>query len=343
MALIANGSAHGASPRLELLPSGLIPLLALFERLAFLGYSFDLAKWELFVNGGLLRGVPAIPSNDCQIPLALETRVRFILDTERRLAPGAGIDKLAFYLVVGGLDGVPVHLVLDYVHSSIDKFFVAGDGMVRRLPDKPARLGPSGERRLADEIARAVVREYPPAAGPSLTAYQKLLAAAFCLYFRNNWNNRRPSPQRRWTRIITPEFLDYQSLPVKTIAGLESAASGAPISYMDPAADKEDMLARLRAEAEANPTDLLQAVKDAATIITAAAPRFPELHDGAIIRDRKVAFAAWVLSLMLPLLAAGLFRVTINTRADKYANLVPNQKETGLESILRTVLLYWHT
>lgn len=341
MALNPKSSAQQRPARLELLPSGFIPLLALFERLASSGYAFDLAKWEWYVNGGLLRGVPAVPSHDCQIPLLLETRIRGILDTERHLALDPPLDKLAFFLVARGFGEVPASLVLDHIHNSIEKFFVAGDGMVRRLPHKPARIGPAGERRLADEMARAIVREYP-AASQSLGAYRQLLAAAFQVYLRCNWRNRRPSPQRRGPRVITPDFLDYQTVPVKTIADSESGADVTRPVNMEPATDKDRILARLRAEGQANPADLLQAVKDAATIVTAAAPQFPELSDDRATGNRKAAFAAWVLSLALPILAAGLFRVSLNTRADKYANLIPNRRETGLESVLRTVLLYWH-
>ena len=340
---VSNGFGYGAATKIEPPVRGFIPVLALFERLALSGFSFDLAKWESFVSSGLLRGVPAAPSNDCQVPLAIEQRIRRLLEVERRLAPGADIDKLAFFSVIAGLDDVPAQLVLNHVQSSIHKFFVAGDGMVRRLPHKPSRIGPSGERRLAAEIAHAIVREYPPAAGPSLTAYHELLTAAFTIYFRSNWQNRRPSPQRRWTRVITPDFLDYQTLPVKTIADGETGADAAPLTHMAPAAEKDGMLARVRAEGQANPNDLLQAVKDAATIITAAAPQFPELSENTMTSSRKAAFAGWVLTLVLPLLAAGLFRVSLDTRGDKYANLIPNQRETGLESVLRTVLLYWHT
>ncbi|MDQ6781058.1 MAG: hypothetical protein M3Z37_07910 [Candidatus Eremiobacteraeota bacterium] len=347
MALAAGPPLNGflaiAKPGVNVRVSGLTPLFALFEHLAVLGYPFDLAKWETLVNSGLLNGVPSTPSNDCQVPVAVEARLRTILDTERRLAAGSGIDKLAFFLVINGLEGVPAQLVSEYLLNSIEKFFVAGDGMVRRLTNRPARLGPVSERKLADAMAQAVVGEYPPAMPSRSPAYQQLLSAGFSMYLRSNWHNRRPSPHRRWMRIITPDFLDYQWLPVKTIADRASGASAPALVTMEPAADKDRMLARLRSEAQAHPADLLQAVKDAAAIVAAAAPRFPELSQPLVFRQRNAAYAAWVLSLSLPLLAAGLFRVGINTRADRYSHLIPDQKETGLEAILRTVLLYWHT
>lgn len=338
-----NGLLSTAKPAVDVRLSGFTPLFALFERLAVLGYSFDLAKWEALVDSGLLYGMPATPSNDCQVPVAVEARLRMILDTQRRLAEGSSIDKLAFFLVVHGLEGVPASLVSDYLHNSIEKFFVAGHGMVRRLANRPARVGPVGERRIADAMAQAIVNEYPPAIPSRSPAYRQLLSAGFSMYLRSNWHNRRPSPQRHWQRIITPDFLDHEWLPVKTIADRASGASAPALVSMEPAADKERMLAQLRSEGQAHPADLLQAVKDAAAIVSAAAPRFPELSQPCVFRQRDAAYAAWVLSLSLPLLAAGLFRVGINTRADRYSNLIPDQKETGLEAILRTVLLCWHT
>jgi hypothetical protein len=87
----------------------------------------------------------------------------------------------------------------------------------------------------------------------------------------------------------------------------------------------------------------MQAVKDAAMVISAAAHTFPELHDDAAPATPKGAFAQWVLTLVPPVLAAALFRVSQNTGTEKYGNLIPDRKETGLEAILRTVLVYWHT
>jgi len=331
------------APQAEERPSGFTPLLQLFERLALLGYSFDLVKWEALVNAGLLAGLPPLPSNDCQIPHATEERIRFILDIEKRLAPGAGVDKLAFYLVVAGLRDVPPRLVADYLEASVSKFFVVGDGMLRRLERKPERVGPLAERRLANAMARAVLRDYPLLGAASYTACQQLLAASFMIFFRTSWCNRKPSPQRRCDRIITPDFLDYGRLPVKTIADADIAPSTAPNVSMAPAADKDRLFAQLRLAAETNPTELLQAVKDAAMVIDAATTQFPELQESVPLPTPTGAFAQWVLTLVPPVLAAALLRVSQLTGSEKYGNLIPNRKETGLEAILRTALVYWHT
>jgi hypothetical protein len=287
--------------------------------------------------------LPPIPSNDCQIPHASEERIRFILDVEKQLSPGVAVDKLAFYLVVAGLDDVPVELVSEYIEASLSKFFIVGDGMLRRLERKPARVGPLGERSLANAMAKTVLRDYPLLSASAYTACQQMLATGFMLYFRTAWRNRKPAPNRQWQRIITPDFLDYDVLPVKTIAQADVPADEAPGTTLDPAVDGSLLMAQLRAACEANPDDLLQAVRDAAMVISAAATTFPELHDEAPLPSPKGAFAQWVLTLVPPVLAAALFRVSQNTRTEKYGNLIPDRKETGLEAILRTVLVYWHT
>jgi hypothetical protein len=324
-------------------PTGFTPLLQLFERLALLGYSFDLAKFEALVNGGLIVGLPPLPSNDCQIPHATEARIRFILDTERKISPGAGVDKLAFYLVIAGLDDVPTQLVGDYIEASLSKFFVVGDGMLRRLERKPARVGPLGERKLANAMARAVLRDYPLLSAPSYTACQQLLATSFIIFFRTSWTNRKPNPNRQWQHIITPDFLDYQKLPVKTISEAGLPPDVAPQTIMTPAADKERLFMQLRVACETSPRELLQAVKDSAMVICAASTQFPELQESDPLPTPKGAFAQWVLTLLPPVLAAALFRVSQNTGTEKYGNLIPDRRETGLEAILRTALVYWHT
>ncbi|MDQ6766651.1 MAG: hypothetical protein M3Z41_02475 [Candidatus Eremiobacteraeota bacterium] len=317
--------------------------MQLFERLALLGYSFDLVKWESFVNGGLITGLPPLPSNDCQIPHATEERIRIILDVERQLAPGSNVDKLAFYLVVAGLDDVPPRLVGDYIESSLSKFFVVGDGMLRRLERKPARVGPLAERKLANAMAKAVLRDYPLLSAPAYESCQQLLATCFIIFFRTSWSNRRPSPKRQWQRIITPDFLDYQRLPVKTIGQADQPADAATPTTMEPAADKERLFAQLRVACDTSPKELMQAVKDAAMVISAATTQFPELQEAAPLPTTKGAFAQWVLTLLPPVLSAALFRVSQNTRTEKYSNLIPDRRETGLEAISRTVLVYWHT
>lgn len=324
-------------------PTGFIPLLQLFERLALLGYSFDLVKWETWVNGGLLTGLPPMPSTDCQIPHASEERIRFILDVERKLASGASVDKLAFYLVIAGLDDVPVGLVGEYLESSLGKFFVVGDGMLRRLERKPSRVGPAGERKLADAMAKALLRDYPILSAPSYIACEQLLATAFIIFFRTTWLNKKLSPLRQWQGIITPDFLDYQRLPVKTIADGVARSEISPKMLLSPAADKERLIAQLRAACDLSPLDLLQAVKDSAMVINAAVSNFPELQDSSPLPSAAGAFAQWVLTLLPPVLAAALFRVSQNTAIEKYGTLIPDRKETGLEAILRTVLVYWHT
>ncbi len=324
-------------------PTGFTPLLQLFERLALRGYSFDLIKWEALVNGGILTGVPPLPSNDCQIPHATEERIRFILDVERRLAPSSGIDKLAFYLVVAGLDEVPPELVAEYIQASLAKFFVVGEGMLRRLETKPARVGPLGERRLANAMANAVLRDYPLLGASAYIACQQLLTTSFIIFFRTSWFNRRPAPHRRWERIITADFLDYHQLPVKTIAEADLPDDEEPVLSMEPAADRERLFAQMRIACETNPKELMQSVKDAAMVISTATNQFPELQEPAPLTSPKGAFAQWVLTLLPPLLAASLFRVAQNTRTEKYSNLIPDRKETGLEAIMRTVLVYWHT
>lgn len=324
-------------------PTGFIPLPQLFERLALLGYSFDHGKWETLVNAGLLTGLPPIPSNDCQIPHAAEERIRFILDVEKQLSPGVGAEKLAFYLVIAGLTDVPVTLVREYIEASLTKFFVVGDGMLRRLERKPARVGPLGERKLAVAMAKAVLCDYPVMSASAYTACMQMLATGFIIYFRTSWQNRKPSPNRMLQRIITPDFLDYQHLPVKTIAEADLPADHAPPATMVPAVDKDALFSQLRAACDANPAELFQAVRDSAMVISAATASFPELHDQAPLPTPNGAFAQWVLTLVPPVLAASLFRVAHNTRSEKYGNLIPDRKETGLEAILRTVLVYWHT
>ena len=100
---------------------------------------------------------------------------------------------------------------------------------------------------------------------------------------------------------------------------------------------------QLRIAAETNPRELLQAVRDAAMVIDTATTQFPELQESAPLPAPSGAFAQWVLTLVPPVLAAALYRVAQYTATEKYGNLIPNRKETGLESILRTALVYWHT
>ncbi len=223
------------------------------------------------------------------------------------------------------------------------KLFVVGDGMLRRLERKPERIGPAGERRLANAMARSVLRDYPLLGAASYTACQQLLAACFIIFFRTSWCNRKPSPRRRWERIITPDFLDYQRLPVKTIAEGDLVADAAPQLSMAPAADKDRLFTQLRSAAESSPAELLQSVKDAAMVIDAATTQFPELQEAMPLPTPTGAFAQWVLTLVPPVLAAALLRVSQNTGVEKYGNLIPNRRETGLEAILRTALAYWHT
>ena len=291
-------------------PGGFTPLLQLFERLALLGYSFDLVKWEAWVNSGLLGGVPPLPSNDCQIPHAAEERIRFILDVERRLAPGATVEKLAFYCVVAGLEDVPPQLVAEHIEAGLGKFFVVGDGMLRRLERRPQRVGPLAERRLANAMARSVLRDYPLLGAASYTACQQLLATCFMIFFRTSWRNRPPRASRNFERIITPGFLDYQRLPVKTIA-LADKTDDREETTMSPAADKDRLFMQLRIAAETNPRELLQAVRDAAMVIDTATTQFPELQESAPLPAPSGAFAQWVLTLVPPVLAAALYRVAL--------------------------------
>ena len=283
-----------------------------------------------------------MPSNDCQIPHATEDRLRFILDAQRRLIPKASIEKLAFHLVVAGLEDVPARLVGSHIASSLSKFFVVGEGMLRRLQRRPSRLGPLTERRLADAMAKAVLRDYPLLETSAYAACRQLLSTAFIMFFRSAWRNRRPGSKRPWQRIITPEFMDYERLPVKSIADAEVSCERAAVD-MEPAADQERLFAQLRRACDADPTELLQAARDAAMVITAATARFPELQDCTVATEPKEAFARWVLTLVPPVLAAGLLRVAQHARTEKYGNLIPGRRETGLEAILRTVLVYWHT
>src|SRR5579872_589927 len=339
---IAASEFEGGDPKIAVLTGGFVPLLTLLERLSILGYSFDMAKWATFVDSGLLREVPATASNDCQVPLTVEARVRRILDVERRLRLDPSLGKLAFFLLVAGLEAVPVSLVIDHIDASIDKFFIAAQGMLRRSPHRPVALGPDGEHRLASELARAIARAYPPANASTAAAYEELLATAFVLFLRCNWRNRKPGPPRLWHRVLTGEFLDYDALPVKSIADCDSG-SEVPARHALPAVDRAQLVAGIRRDGLADPHELAQAVRDACTIITTAAPEFPELGTGPSPITRQGAFAAWGLSLVPPLLAAGLFRVSLSTRGEKYVNLIPDRRETGLESILRTVRVHWHT
>jgi hypothetical protein len=192
-------------------------------------------------------------------------------------------------------------------------------------------------------MARAVLRDYPLLSAPAYTACEQLLSTGFIIFFRTSWTNRKPSPNRQWQQIITPEFLDYQRLPVKTIAEASTPGDIAPQTIMEPAADKERLFMQLRVACETSPRELLQAVRDAAMVISTATTQFPELQDTSPLPTHKGAFAQWVLTLLPPTLAAALFRVSQNTGSDKYSNLIPHRKETGLEAILRTALVYWHT
>lgn len=322
--------------------SGFIPLLQLFERLALRGYSFDLAKWETLVNAGLLVGLPPTPSYDCQIPHAMDDRIRAILDVEKRLPPGVPVDKLAFYLAIAGIQGVPAPLVGSYIEASFTKFFVVSEGMFRRLERKPTSFGAFGERKLADAMAKAVLRDYPLIAASSYIACRQLLATAFVMSIRTTWENKKPCPRRRWQRIITPEFLDWSRLPVKSMGEVPTPPDTTCASSLAPAVDRERMFTQLRAACATNPHEVVQAVQDAALVISSAATQYPELQPLKGCEAPKGAFAAWVLSLVTPMLAAGLYRVSQRSGAERYANLIPDRKETGLESILRSVLVYWH-
>lgn len=307
------------------------------------GYTFDLTKWETLVNAGLLVGLPPAPSYDCQIPHAMEDRIRAILEVEKRLPPGVPVDKLAFYLAIAGIQGVPAVLIGSYIEASFTKFFVVGEGMLRRLERKPACIGAFGERKLADAMAKTVLRDYPLLVASSYIACRQLLATAFIMYFRTTWENKKPGPRRRWQGIITPEFLDWTRLPVKSLGEAPTPPDKAFTSSLAPAVDRERIFTQLRAACATNPHDVVQAVQDAALVISSAATRYPELHSLKDCEAPKGAFAVWVLSLVTPMLAAGLYRVSQRSGAERYANLIPDRKETGLESILRSVLVYWHT
>ena len=78
-----------------------------------------------------------------------------------------------------------------------------------------------------------------------------------------------------------------------------------------------------------------------ALVISAATTPYPELRSTPPDSPRG-AFAHWVLTLVPPMLAAALYRVSQRSGSERYANLIPNRKETGLEGVLRTALVYWH-
>lgn len=316
--------------------------MQLVERLALDGYSFDLSKWEALVNAGLLSGLPPTPSYDCQIPHAIEGRIRNILDVERRVPAATFADKLGFYCAVAGVGAVPTGLIGTYIEASFTKFFIVGDGMLRRLERKPAAVGAYGERRLADAMAKAVLRDYALLSAGAYVACRQLLATAFIMYFRMTWENRKPQPRRANPRIVTPEFLDWTRLPVKTIGEPPTPPDAAPVVSLQPAVDRERIFTQLRAACATNPTEVVQAVQDSALVITTATTQYPELQSKPP-HSPKSAFAYWVLTLIPPMLAAGLYRVSQRSGAERYANLIPDRKETGLEGILRTVLVYWHT
>ncbi|GEM_PF-1839988 len=321
---------------------GFIPLLQLVERLALDGYPFDLSKWESLVNAGLLSGLPPTPSYDCQVPHAIEDRIRAILDIERRLPVGTPVDKLAFYLAVAGMTAIPTMLVGSYIETSFTKFFIVGDGMLRRLERRPPAVGAFGERRLADAMAKTVLRDYSVLAARSYVACRQLLATAFVMYFRMTWENKKPQPRRANHRIVTPEFLDWTRLPVKTMGEPPTPPDAAPATSLQPAVDRDRIFTQLRAACATNPVEVIQAAQDAALVISTATTQYPELESKPPDAP-KSAFAHWVLSLVPPILAAGLYRVSQRSGAERYANLIPDRKETGLEGILRTVLVYWHT
>lgn len=316
--------------------------MQLVERLGLLGYTFDLSKWEALVNAGLLSGVPPSPSYDCQVPHAVEDRIRSILDVEQRLPAATSVDKLAFYLAVAGVPAVPTSLIGSYLEASFSKFFIVGDGMLRRLERRPRAVGAFGERRLADAMAKSVLRDYTVLGASSYIASRQLLATAFTMYFRMSWENRRPQPRRAHYRILTPEFLDWTRLPVKTMGEPPTRPDLPPQASLQPAVDRDRVFTQLRAACATNPAEVIQAAQDAALVITTATPRFPELKTKPP-ENPKAAFAHWVLTLIPPMLAAGLYRVSQRSGAERYANLIPDRKETGLEGILRTILVYWHT
>jgi hypothetical protein len=317
--------------------------LQLVERLGLDGYAFDLAKWETLVNAGLLSGLPPTPSYDCQVPHAVEERVRSVLEVQRRLSSDVGMDKLSFYLAVAGVQDVPATLIGAYIESSFTKFFIVGDGMLRRLERKPAAIGTFGERRLAEAMAKAVLRDYPLLDATSYVACRQLLATAFILYFRMTWENRKPCPRRGGQRILTPDFLDWTRLPVKTIGEPATPPDGPPSIALSPAIDCDRIFAQLRAACATNPKEVVQAVADAALVISAATTNYPELHPTKPLQSPKGAFSEWVLTLVPPMLAAALYRVSQRSGSERYANLIPDRKETGLEGVLRTALIYWHT
>jgi hypothetical protein len=317
-------------------------LLQLVERLGLLGYTFDLSKWEALVDAGLLSGLPPTPSYDCQVPHAVEDRIRSILDVEARLPSATPVDKLAFYLAVAGVPAVPTSLIGSYIESSFSKFFIVGDGMLRRLEHRPTAVGAFGERRLADAMAKAVLRDYAVLGASAYVACRQLLATAFIMYFRMTWENRKPQPRRSRHRILTPEFLDWTRLPVKTMGEPQAPSDAAPVVTLQPAVDRNRIFTQLRAACATNPGEVIQAVRDSALVIMTATSYFPELVSKPP-QASKSAFAHWVLTLIPPILASGLYRVSQRSGAERYANLIPDRKETGLEGILRTVLVYWHT
>jgi hypothetical protein len=295
------------------------------------------------VNAGLLSGVPPTPSYDCQVPHALERRIRSILEVQRLLATDAGMDKLAFYAAVAGIADLPATLVGAYMEASFRKFFIVGDGMLRRLRRKPQAIGSLGERRLADVLAKALLRDYPVLDAASYVACRLLLAFAFILYFRMAWENRRPCPRRQAARILTPEFLDWTRLPVKTIGEAATPPDGPPVRALSPAADRERIFVQLRIAGATNPAEVIQAASDAALVITSVTTTYPELRPPRAVTPAKGAFAEWVLTLVPPMLAGALYRVSQRHSSERYANLIPDRKETGLEGVLRTALVYWHT
>ncbi len=195
--------------------SGFIPLLQLFERLALRGYTFDLSKWETLVNAGLLVGLAPAPSYDCQIPHAMEDRIRAILEVEKRLPPGVPVDKLGFYLAIAGIQGVPAVLIGTYIEASFTKFFIVGDGMLRRLERKPACIGAFGERKLADAMAKTVLRDYP-----LLVASVRISHAGNCLPQRSSCIFGRHGRTKNQVHAAAGEPADHHA----RILGLDSAS-----------------------------------------------------------------------------------------------------------------------
>ncbi len=89
--------------------------------------------------------------------------------------------------------------------------------------------------------------------------------------------------------------------------------------------------------------DVVQAVQDAALVISQPPRRYPELHSLKDCRNRQRERLRVGAESRDADARGRLYRVSQRSGAERYANLIPDRKETGLESILRSVLVYWHT